>query len=60
MAFIQPWAEESIDFSAPVATAMVAQLPALNIPKKHIKAFNETIRKGIGKELKKADQTLLA
>jgi hypothetical protein len=41
--------KESIDFSAPVATAMVAQLPALNIPKKHIKAFNETIRKGIGK-----------
>jgi hypothetical protein len=40
---------ESINFSAPVATAMVAQLPALNIPKKHIKAFNETIRKGIGK-----------
>jgi hypothetical protein len=37
--------KESIDFSAPVATAMVAQLPALNIPKKHIKAFNETIRK---------------
>ena len=43
---------ESIDFSAPVATAMVAQLPALNIPKKHIKAFNETIRKGIGKTQK--------
>ena len=45
-------ARESIDFSAPVATAMVAQLPALNIPKKHIKAFNETIRKGIGKSQK--------
>ena len=43
---------ESVDFSAPVATAMVAQLPALNIPKKHIKAFNETIRKGIGKTQK--------
>jgi len=41
--------KESINFSAPVATAMVAQLPALSIPKKHIKAFNETIRKGIGK-----------
>ena len=41
--------KESINFSAPVSTAMVAQLPALNIPKKHIKAFNETIRKGIGK-----------
>ena len=41
--------KESINFSAPVATAMVAQLPALNIPLKHIKAFNETIRKGIGK-----------
>ena len=40
---------ESINFSAPVATAMVAQLPALNIPLKHIKSFNETIRKGIGK-----------
>jgi hypothetical protein len=37
--------KESIDFSAPVATAMVAQLPALNIPKKHIKAFNDTIKK---------------
>ena len=41
--------KESINFSAPVATAMVAQLPALNIPLKHIKSFNETIRKGIGK-----------
>ena len=40
---------ESINFSAPVATAMVAQIPALAIPKKHIKSFNETIRKGIGK-----------
>ena len=43
---------ESIDFSAPVATAMVAQLPALNIPKKHIKAFNDTIKNGIGKSQK--------
>ena len=50
---------ESIDFSAPVATAMVAQLPALNIPKKHIKAFNDTIKNGIGKS-QKADQILLA
>jgi hypothetical protein len=49
---MQPWAEESIDFSAPVATAMVAQLPALNIPKKHIKAFNDTIKNGIGKSQK--------
>jgi len=44
---------EGSNFSTPVATAMVAQLPALNIPKKHINAFNKSIRKGIG-ETKKA------
>ena len=43
---------ESINFSAPVATSMIAQLPALNIPKKQIKAFNDTIKKGIGKSVK--------
>ena len=43
---------ESVDFSAPVATSMIAQLPALNIPKKQIKAFNDTIKKGIGKSVK--------
>ena len=40
---------ESADFSAPVVTSMIAQLPALQIPKIHIKAFNDTIKKGIGK-----------
>ena len=39
---------EGSNFSTPVATAMVAQLPALNIPKKHINAFNKIIRKGVG------------
>ena len=39
---------EGSNFSTPVATAMVAQLPALNIPKKHIKAFNKIIKEGVG------------
>ena len=40
---------ESIDFSAPVASAMVAQIPALGIPKKILKEFDQAIKKGVGK-----------
>ena len=40
---------ESIDFSAPVASAMVAQIPALGIPKKILKEFDQAIKQGVGK-----------
>jgi len=40
---------ESIDFSAPVASAMVAQIPALGIPKKILKDFDLAIKQGVGK-----------
>ena len=41
-------ARDGIDFSAPVATAMVAQIPAIGLPKSAIKEFDDAMRRGIG------------
>ena len=46
-------ARDGIDFSAPVATAMVAQIPAIGIPKSVIKEFDDAMRRGIGDQTKK-------
>ena len=46
-------ARDGIDFSAPVATAMVAQIPAIGIPKSAIKEFDDAMRRGIGDQTKK-------
>ena len=46
-------ARDGIDFSAPVATAMVAQLPAIGLPKSAIKEFDDAMRRGIGDQTKK-------
>jgi len=40
---------ESIDFSTPALTAMIAQIPAIGIPKRELRAFDKTIREGFGK-----------
>jgi len=39
---------EGIDFSAPIASAMVAQIPALGLSKKAIKEFDDAVRAGVG------------
>ena len=39
---------ESIDFSTPILTSMVAQLDAIGIPKKELRAFDKIIREGSG------------
>jgi len=46
-------ARDGIDFSAPVATAMVAQIPAIGLPKSAIKEFDDAMRQGIGDQTKK-------
>lgn len=39
---------ESIDFSTPVLTSMIAQIDSIGIPKREIRAFDKAIREGSG------------
>jgi len=39
---------ESIDFSTPILTSMIAQIDAIGIPKRELRAFDKAIREGAG------------